>query len=186
MDLKIYLGCLLVGLVFTLLGTLFGHFFGGGHDAPITGSGGHAEAGNDGSDSPGASAFSPTIITAFVTVFGGLGLICREIPALRPPPWSAAVALTGALAAAAILLGFLRFVFARTQGSSESKVSELVGSSATVISPIPDAGVGEIAYVAGGSRYTAPAREEAGRHLSAGQSVRIVRIIGSQFYVAPR
>ena len=32
-----------------------------------------------------------------------------------------------------------------------------------MITPIPAAGVGEIAYVQGGTRYTAPAREEADR-----------------------
>jgi len=43
--------------------------------------------------------------------------------------------------------------------------------------------VGEIAYVQGGSRYTAPAREETGAPVPNGAAVKIVRIVGSQFYV---
>ena len=46
-------------------------------------------------------------------------------------------------------------------------------------------GVGEIAYVQAGSRYSAPARDERGAPVANGQTVKIVRIVGSQFYVAP-
>ena len=76
-------------------------------------------------------------------------------------------------------------VFHKVDSSSESHVAMLVGMSATVITPIPANGVGEIAYVQGGSRYTAPARDERGALVTNGQTVRIVRIVGSQFYVVP-
>ena len=77
------------------------------------------------------------------------------------------------------------FIFHKTQSSSESHVGTLVGMSATVITPIPPNGVGEIAYVQNGTRYSAPARDERGALVSSGQTVKIVRIVGSQFYVAP-
>ena len=35
----------------------------------------------------------------------------------------------------------------------------------------------------GGSRYTAPAREETGAAVACGQTVKITRIVGTQFYV---
>ena len=184
MDFQIYLGCLVVGLVFTLLSTFFGHLFGGGHDGHVGGSGGHAEAGDNGSDMPGVSAFSPTVITSFITVFGGLGLIFHEFPGTQSPYLSAPLALAGAVLGATVILWLMRQVFSHTQSSSESRVSELLGAEADIISPIPADGVGEIAYVTGGSRYTAPAREAQGLSLSAGTQVRIVRIVGSQFYVA--
>ena len=57
--------------------------------------------------------------------------------------------------------------------------------TATVITPIPANGVGEIAYVQAGSRYSAPARDERGSPVANGQTVKIVRIVGSQFYVVP-
>ena len=62
----------------------------------------------------------------------------------------------------------------------------LVGLSATVITPIPQQGVGEIAYVQGGARYTAPARSESGAAIGSGQTVKIHRIVGTQFYVVPQ
>ena len=61
-----------------------------------------------------------------------------------------------------------------------------IGMTATIISPIPVNGVGEIAYVQAGTRYTAPARLEKGdTALGNGKLVRITRVVGSQFYVAP-
>ncbi len=84
MEFFIYLICLGVGLVFTLLTAFFGHLLGGGgHDAHVGGSGGHAEAGGDASDMPGVSIFSPTVITTFITAFGGFGIIFHQIPATR-------------------------------------------------------------------------------------------------------
>src|ERR1700745_2276169 len=97
MDFFIYLVCLGVGLVFTLLTLVFGHAFGGGHDAHVDGSGGHAEAGADASDMPGVSIFSPTVITTFITAFGGYGIILRQIPGTSSPLISAPLAAVGAV-----------------------------------------------------------------------------------------
>ena len=82
------------------------------------------------------------------------------------------------------MLWVLRQLFSKTQSSSESKVSSLVGQLATIITPIPENGVGEIAYVQAGTRYSAPAREENGAPVPVGKSVKITRVIGTQFYVA--
>ena len=49
--------------------------------------------------------------------------------------------------------------------------------------PIPENGVGEIAYVVGGTRYSAPARAENNAAVANGQMVKITRIVGTQFYV---
>jgi membrane protein implicated in regulation of membrane protease activity len=76
-------------------------------------------------------------------------------------------------------------VFHKMDSSSESRVATLVGMTATVITPIPANGMGEIAYVQAGSRYSAPARDDRGAPVASGQTVRIVRVVGSQFYVAP-
>jgi membrane protein implicated in regulation of membrane protease activity len=74
-------------------------------------------------------------------------------------------------------------VFRNSQSSSEGKVGNLVGATAAIISPIPANGVGEISYVQSGSRYTAPARDEQGGTIATGQTVKITRIVGTQFYV---
>jgi membrane protein implicated in regulation of membrane protease activity len=184
MALTIYLICLGVGFLFTLFSAIFGHVFGhGGHDSHVGGSGGHAEAGVDASDMPGVSAFSPTIIASFVTAFGGFGVIFHQIPSTRSPWISAPLAVASGFLTAAGVLALLRQLFSKTQSSSESKVGSLVGQMATIITPIPENGVGEIAYVQAGTRYSAPARESNGAAVAVGKSVRIVRVVGTQFYV---
>jgi hypothetical protein len=164
----IYAICLVVGLVFTLVSVLAGHFF-GGHDAHVDGSGGHAEAGADSSDMPGISIFSPTVMASFVTAFGGFGLIFSEFPATSKAVISAPLSIFCALLVAGVLYKFLSLVFSRTE--------------ANVITPIAENGVGEIAYVVGGTRYTAAARVEKGTAIATGQTVKITRVVGTQFYV---
>jgi len=51
------------------------------------------------------------------------------------------------------------------------------------VTPIPENGVGEIAYTVGGTRYTAPARTENGSPVAGGKLVKITRVVGTQFYV---
>ena len=182
MDFIVYLVCLGAGLVFTLLSAIAGHLF-GGHEGHVDGSGGHVEAGADMSDMPGVSAFSPTVLASFVMAFGGFGIIFHQIPATRSPWFSAPLAVLGGFLSSAALLWLLRQLFRKTQSSSESKVASLAGLIASVVSPIPEHGVGEIAYVQAGTRYTAPARSENGAAIAAGQSVKITRVVGSQFYV---
>jgi membrane protein implicated in regulation of membrane protease activity len=180
----VYLVCFGVGLLFTIGTALFGHIFGGdGHEGHVEGSGGHAEAGVDASDMPGVSALSPTVIASFVTAFGGIGMLLHQIPAMKPPFISAPLSVVGGLGIASSVLWLLRQLFKRTQSSSESKVGTLVGLTATIITPIPENGVGEIAYIQAGTRYTAPAREENGAPVAGGRAVRITRVVASQFYV---
>ncbi len=84
---------------------------------------------------------------------------------------------------AGVLFVFLSSVFRHTQSSSESHVGRLAGTTASVVSPIPENGVGEIAYVVSGTRYTAPARTENGAAIGNGRLVKITRVVGTQFYV---
>jgi membrane protein implicated in regulation of membrane protease activity len=186
MESFIYAACFGVGLLFAIVSAFLGHLF-GGHDVPHVdvGTGGHAEAGFQDTGMPGLSPFSPTTITAFLTAFGGLGLVFSKIEATHSPWISAPLALLGALVIAVAVVWLFGAVFHKVDGSSESHVATLVGMSATIITPIPANGVGEIAYVQAGSRYSAPARDERGAPVANGQTVKIVRIVGSQFYVAP-
>ncbi|MCX6924735.1 MAG: hypothetical protein NT154_16205 [Verrucomicrobia bacterium] len=185
MEYFVYAVCFGVGLLFAIVSAFLGHLF-GGHDAHVdVGTGGHAEAGFQDTGMPGLSPFSPTTITAFLTAFGGLGLIFSKIEVTRSPWISAPLALMGALIIAAGVVSLFGTLFHKVDSSSESHVATLVGMSATVITPIPADGMGEIAYVQAGTRYSAPARNERGTPVAGGQTVKIVRVVGSQFYVAP-
>jgi len=168
--LLLYALCAGAGLLFLIGTAVFGELF--GHDVDVAGA-----------DVPGAGVLSPLTIATFVTAFGGLGLVFHHISATSAPAVSAALSVFGAAGLAALLVTCLRFIFNRTQSSSESHVATLSGLSASVITPIPENGVGEIAYVQGGTRYSAPAREEKGRLVNNGQTVKITRVVGTQFFV---
>jgi membrane protein implicated in regulation of membrane protease activity len=180
----IYTACLALGLLFTIISAFTSHFFGGGHDGHMdVGTGGHAEAGYDHSGVPGISFFSPTVLSCFVTAFGACGLILTKIDATKSVWISAPISAMAGLIMATLAFLLFNWMFEKTQSSSEVRVASLVGQTASIITPIPENGVGEIAYVQGGSRYTAPARTETGTSVPAGKPVRITRIVGSQYFV---
>ena len=180
----IYLVCFGVGLLFTLVSGVLGGVF-GGHDAHGGVADTHAEGGFASHEMPGFSPLSPTTLATFVTAFGGLGMVFHTIPATRPPWFRVPLAALGAFLAAAAVVWQFSAIFRRTQSSSEGRVATLVGLTAMLNSSIPADGVGEIAYVQGGSRYTAPARSEGGRPVPNGTAVKITRVIGTEFFVEP-
>ena len=177
----IYALCLVVGVLFTIGSAVAGHFF-GGHDSDV-GTGGHAEAGFDHSGMPGISFFSPTVLASFITAFGAFGLVFSKIDATNSPWVSAPLAVIGGALIAGGVFWLFNGLFNKTQSSSEPHVASMVGQPASILTPIPRDGVGEIAYVQGGARYTAPARSEKGLPVAAGQTVTITRVVGTQFYV---
>jgi len=176
----IYAFCLVLGLMFTVVSAFLGHLF-GGHDA--IGTGGQADAGMNSDGMPGASFLSPTVLACFITAFGAFGLVFTEIPATQSVWLHAPLAFISGLLIAVLVWWGLNKVFRGANSSSEGRVASLVGQTAAIISPIPMSGVGEISYVQSGSRYTAPARDEKGGMIATGQTVKITRIVGTQFYV---
>lgn len=184
----VYAICFGVGLLFALVSAFFGHVGGGHFDTGhgpgghSGGSHGHAEGGTGLHDMPGFAAIGPTTIATFVTAFGALGMILCRLEATHR--YSGLIAVAGALTIATLVGWFFSVIFRHTQSSSEGQVAALIGQSATVITPIPISGVGEIAYVQGGTRYSAPARTEDGKTVASGATVWIVRIVGTQFYVS--
>ncbi|HXC36992.1 MAG TPA: NfeD family protein [Candidatus Acidoferrales bacterium] len=176
----IYAICLVVGLAFTLLSAVFGHFM-GGHDS-IDASG-HAESGLAHDGEPGISFFSPTVLASFLTAFGAVGMILTKIDATHSVWISAPISMVAGFIIASGVLWFFNTMFSKTQSSSESRVATLIGQTAAIVTPIPENGVGEISYVQSGSRYTAAARAEKGTMIASGKTVKITRIVGSQFFV---
>lgn len=181
----IYVACLALGLIFTIISAIAGHLF-GGHDGQIdVGTGGHAEAGYDHSGVPGVSFFSPTVLSCFVTAFGACGLILSRIDSTKNVWISAPISAVAGLIMASLAFLLFNWMFNQTQSSSESRVASLVGLTASILTPIPPNGVGEIAYIQSGTRYTAPARTESGTAVSAGKPVRITRVVGTEYFVEP-
>jgi membrane protein implicated in regulation of membrane protease activity len=124
-------------------------------------------------------------LASFVTAFGAFGMIFHEIEATKSMWVSAPLSGVSAAVIAGLVFWLFNIMFQKTQSSSESHIAQVVGMVASIITPIPANGVGEIAYVQSGSRYTAPARSEGGVAISCAQTVRVTRIVGSQFFVEP-
>ena len=173
----IYLVCVGVGLLFAIVSAFLADGS-GGHDAH---DGGHVDAGSH--DMPGVSALSPTAIATFVTAFGAFGLVFTKIEITSSAWFSVPLAAVCGLGVAAFVVVIFNRIFRATQSSSEGRVAELFGTRAEVITPIAAGGVGEIAYVQGGTRYTGAARAMDEREIPGGAKVRIVRVAASQFFV---
>jgi membrane protein implicated in regulation of membrane protease activity len=186
----VYIFCFVVGAVYALIaGVAAGAFGGHSHEGGL---GGH-DLGHDIDHSadfshhtaPGEvhlSPVSPMTITMFVTAFGGVGLIVTRTLAL-PVLLSLPIALVSGCALAGVAFYTFSRLFQATESSSEPRLSELIGLQAEVITSIPPQGLGEIAYVARGSRFTAPARSEDGKPHPAHSTVLIERVVGSVFCV---
>src|SRR3954454_9257109 len=131
----IYIVCLALGLLFTIISAVAGHFFGGhdGHVGGDVGTGGHAEAGYDHSGVPGISFFSPTVLACFVTAFGACGIILSRIEATKAVWISAPASAVAGFVIALIAFALFNFMFKQTQSSSESRVATLIGQTASII-----------------------------------------------------
>jgi hypothetical protein len=184
----IYLAALLAGLTYAIFslvmgdlmgagGDSVGHDFAGGHDLDV---GGHE---------PGSahaeihfSPFSPLVISGFLAGVGGIGLFVSGL-LTRNVVFHLPVALAAGTAIS-YLIGFLIFKLKQaSEVSSEAVVADLVGCEAEVSAGIPSRGVGEIVYVAKGSRYTAPARTADGQAIAKNQVVTIKDVSGSVMVV---
>lgn len=198
---SIYLLCLLVGLIWAVVATIMGgiHTDMGGHDFGDHGFGDHgigghgigdhgtAEGGHGlAGDYSGAeiqfSPLSPVVLATFITAFGAFGLIglyAMSVAALI----SIAIAVAGAFIIASAVFYLFAKVFSITQGTSEARQSDLLGTTAEIITPIPEKGLGEVAYVIRGSRYNAPARCESGEALPRFAQVTIVATSGTTLTV---
>ena len=187
----IYLVCFFLGLGFALLSALMSGLF-GGHAGPHVDVGGtpvdlggiHTDAGAHIGPVEGSvhfSPLSPVSLAMFVTTFGGIGLLLKKLgyPAIVHIP---AGAFSGIVVGGLIAYLFFKIMQA-TQGSSQPRPGEEIGVDAEVTVPIPNNGLGEIAYVLRGSRFTHPARTVDGKELPARIPVKIVKQVGNIYHV---
>lgn len=181
----VYAVCFTAGLAWALLSAVLAGVFGGLHhpdspEHPALGTGGHAEAGYN---MPGFSAFSPTVLASFLCSFGGFGMIFSRVEATSSVWMSAPLALLAASLVGGLVLWLFRQMFLRTQSSSESRVASLIGVTATVQTPIPSTGLGEVTYVHGGTRYLGSACSENAEPLPRGVVVKITGSVGAHLSV---
>jgi membrane protein implicated in regulation of membrane protease activity len=184
----VYLVCFFLGLGFALLSGLLAGVF-TGHAGGHIDTGGHLDAGTDGGSIDGAhspghvhySPLSPVTIAMFISTFGGVGILLKkaDFPIYLHLP---AAAFSGILVGGLVSYAFYRIMLA-TQASSHGRENEAIGTQAEVTVPIPHVGLGEVAYVLRGSRYTNPAKSVDGKELPVNTLVKIVNQVGTTFIV---
>ena len=133
----------------------------------------------------GVPSLSPITIASFVTAFGSCGLIAVYLFNV-PDKSSLLWAIGGGLVVAIIAHFAFGYFLIAPQGSSEVTARDIIGLTAEVITPIPAAGVGEVAFVAQGRRVTFSARSAGGVPVPKGTFVSIQSFTGSVAVVRPQ
>jgi len=169
----IYVVCFLAGLGLALLRGALAMFGADTHpDVHLdTDVGGDADGG-----SPGGGLINLTVLSTFITVFGGAGAL-MHYSFKAEAGTGLGVAVAAAFALSLLMALLLRKIVSSTQAGSEPTC--VTGLTAEVITPIPAGGLGEIAYVAKGARYVAPAREKGGGAVDKSAAVVIVESAGA-------
>jgi membrane protein implicated in regulation of membrane protease activity len=165
------------GLLFLLLMLFLGEVF-GGHDVHFEGAGPDHEVLEHGA---GPSIFSARVMAAFLTAFGGGGVIARYYNLSHPA--SSGVGIVSGIVLAGLVYQFA-WILHTQQASSEIKMSGLIGKSAEVTVGIPKNGVGQITVVTGGERSTQIARSSDGGAIASGAEVVITEMRGDSLVVA--
>jgi len=196
-----YLGLAFLGAGYLLFSVFVGHFDSGsgdghadgGHDGPDGGDA-HMDYGVDAGGHASASAhaphaaefhfpfFSPLALATLFACIGGYGIIALH--GFRTEDATSILAAIPAAVVTAYLVTYAGWrIVGSSLGSSEIRLQDLAGAHAEVITPIPAGGLGEVAALVGGQRYTAPAREAHGREVPRGAQVKVLKMVGSTLLV---
>jgi hypothetical protein len=138
---------------------------------------GHADVGSFDHGTVEVSPLSPITMAAFITSFGGVGIVTTQLFGVKPEISLLWATLGGVLTGGVVYLLYGRLLVAM-QASSQVRTRELGGTIGEVIAPISADGVGEVSYVAKGSRLSSPARSATGQAIPRGALITIERIVG--------
>jgi membrane protein implicated in regulation of membrane protease activity len=140
------------------------------------------DAFNFGSDfGTGSLGFlKPAVIAAFITVFGGTGLLLLRF---SDTFWVLSLAATLAAAVAYVLYRFVIIPLNKAQNTSAVEIQSLIGHKAKVSEKIFQGGFGQISYSVNASIYNSPAKAEDGGEINRGEPVEIIYIQDSVYYV---
>ncbi|QGQ96685.1 hypothetical protein EHS13_18270 [Paenibacillus psychroresistens] len=166
--LTFYIICFWVGLILTLITTIFG------------GNGGHSlnlevdmDSGDSGQGGHGHSPINFTTILAFLTGFGGTGYILLKYNGLSGILILLIAAGIGLVIAAALFM-FLSKVLMRDEHLMKLENYQIEGTLGTVTTAIPLHGTGELKYILGGTTRSIGVKEQNGQEISRGTKVVIV------------
>jgi membrane protein implicated in regulation of membrane protease activity len=127
------------------------------------------------------SPFKPVVIAAFITVYGGSGLIFAQTPV----PMAVAIPASGVIAAAVafVIYRFVVVPLSKAANTTAIEIQSLIGHPAKVTVKIPQGQFGRITYLVNGSTYSAPAKAEDGGEIGMHAPVEIVYIEKNTYFV---
>lgn len=182
MLLKVFQLCFWVGVLFTIASFVLGQLFDLTElDADFDGDS-DTNTTSSGKGETIISPFKPVVIAAFVTVFGGVGIIglhYLEFGALI----TLAMAFSSALLISSIMYRFLIVPLYKAQSTSAVSQQELIGLPAKVQLDIRGDCFGRITYIVNNNTYSAPARSVDNEEILKGTKVAIVDIDKNVFMV---
>jgi hypothetical protein len=160
----------------------FSHSYdaGGGHAGIGEGdvSGGEGGEGGEGGDTGSGHLplFSPTVISFFLFMFGGTGLLLQRAIGISSPFIHVPIAAASAMASGFGLAWVLYKVTTGLESNRLARLSDALAAPAEVTISVPAQGMGEIAYLSAGTRQTLSARSADGREYRQGSTVRVLKV----------
>jgi membrane protein implicated in regulation of membrane protease activity len=191
-----YVALAVLGCAYVLVSAFLGHGSDAAHDGGHA-SDSHSDYGVDGSghgtthaSAGGGDAFhfpffSPLALSTLAAAIGAWGLI-GQFGFHLAGDRSLLLAVPAALLTAYVVTWASWRMVSGSRGTSAIRLSALAGSPAEVTTPIPAGGVGEVAALVDGQRFTAPAREADGGAVARGAAVTVVRMVGNTLLVTPQ
>lgn len=163
--------CLGVGIGYTIISFILGNLFNVGDVS------GDIDTGSS------VSFFKPTSIAAFLTVFGGMGLVF-----LNSFNFITVVSLSSifGIFVAYLLHRFVLIPLHNAQNTSTVEKQSLIGSTAKISQKVLQGGFGKITYHVNGSTFSSPAKSEDGNEIPLGTTVEIIYIEKNTYYVKPK
>jgi len=171
--LRLFQVCFYTGVAYTLLSFILGQLL------DFSGVGGDIDF--DADIDIGLFPIRPVIIAAFITVFGGTGMILLKEG--RSSLTSLICALAIGFGAAYLMYRFIIMPLQKAQNTSAVSQSALLGSLAYTTLPMEGKSFGRISYSIEGNTYSAPAKSIDGKPIAKGVPVVIIDIKKNVFLV---
>ena len=130
------------------------------------------------------SVFKPVLISIFLIVMGGLGLLITPLIALpHADRFVLLISALGGFFVAALTNRFIILPLHRAQNTSAFFRQDTIGTTALVVESILQGGYGKIRYSVSGSVVTSPAKSDDGNQILQGTNVEIFSVEKNTFIV---